>query len=114
VSCGLCLSVWPLCVVVRYARSGNRSQGAVCDPVGFAWAGLVSLLEGEDDTQVPAGNGGVPPLTRGIAAPFQGVAGYHDGAGDQAVAPLVVVGDSPIALTALALHAMVRVGAGKR
>src|SRR5262249_9428239 len=57
-------------------------------------AGLVSLVADEDDAQVPAGDGGVPPLGRGVAAPFQGVAGHYDGAGDQAVlAPLVVVAD---------------------
>jgi hypothetical protein len=37
---------------------------------------------------------GVPPLGRGVAAPFQAVAGQHDGARDQAVfAPLVVAAD---------------------
>jgi hypothetical protein len=35
----------------------------------------------------------VPPLRRGVAAPFQGVAGHHDGPGNQAVAPLVVAAD---------------------
>jgi hypothetical protein len=36
----------------------------------------------------------VPPLARGVAAPFRAVAGQHDGAGDQAVfAPLVVAAD---------------------
>jgi hypothetical protein len=53
--------------------------------------GLVSLVADENDAQVPAGDGGMPPLRRGIAAPFQRVAGQHDGAGDEAVfAPLVV------------------------
>jgi hypothetical protein len=35
----------------------------------------------------------MPPLGRGVAAPFQGIAGHHDGAGDQAVAPLVIASD---------------------
>jgi hypothetical protein len=57
-------------------------------------AGLISLLTDEDDAQVPAGDGGVPPLGRGVATPFQAVAGQHDGAGDQAVfAALVVAAD---------------------
>lgn len=60
-------------------------QGRCCQ------AGLVSLVADEDDAQVRAGDGGVPPLRGGAAAPFQAVAGQHDGAGDQAVlAPLVV------------------------
>jgi hypothetical protein len=55
---------------------------------------LVSLVADEDDPQVPAGDSGVPPLGCGVAEPFQGVAGQHDGAGDQAVcAPLVVFAD---------------------
>jgi len=57
-------------------------------------AGLESLFADDDDAQVPAGDGGVPPLGRHVAAPFQRVAGQHDGAGDQAVlAPLVVAAD---------------------
>src|SRR5215472_18517904 len=56
--------------------------------------GLVALVADEDDAQVPAGDGGMPPLARGIAAPFQRVAGHHDGAGYEAVfAPLVVAAD---------------------
>jgi len=56
-------------------------------------AGLASLVADEDDVQVPADDGGMPPLRRWVTAPFQSVAGYHDGAGDQALAPLVVAGD---------------------
>jgi hypothetical protein len=56
--------------------------------------GLVSLVADEDDVQVPAGDGGMPPRGRGVAAPFQRVAGQHDGAGDEAAcAPLIVAAD---------------------
>ena len=56
-------------------------------------AGLVSLVADQDDAEVPAGDDGVPSLGGGVAAPFQAVAGDHQGAGNQAVAPLVVTAD---------------------
>ena len=43
---------------------------------------------------IPAVDGGMPPLARGVAAPFQRVAGQQERAGDQpAGAPLVVAAD---------------------
>ena len=60
---------------------------------GCGQAGLVSLVADQDDAEVPAGEGGMSPLGGGVAAPFQDVAGDHQGAGDQAVAPLVVTAD---------------------
>ena len=56
-------------------------------------AGLVSRVADHDDAEVPAGDDGVPPLGGGVAAPFQAVAGDHQGAGNQAVAPLAVAAD---------------------
>src|SRR5690348_1470749 len=56
-------------------------------------AGLVSLVADQDDAEVPAGDDGVTPLGGGVAAPFQAVAGDRQGAGNQAVALLVVTAD---------------------
>jgi hypothetical protein len=43
---------------------------------------------------IAAGQGGVPPPAGGVAAPFQRVAGQHEGAGDEPTgAPLVVAAD---------------------
>ena len=39
-------------------------------------AGLESFLADQDEALIAAGDGGVPPPARGVAAPFQRVAGH--------------------------------------
>ena len=58
---------------------------------GRGEARLEPLLADQDELLIPAGDGGVPPWARGIAAPLQRVAGQQDGAGDQPAGPPLVV-----------------------
>src|SRR5262249_44350882 len=58
----------------------HRPGRAAAESLPRGWIGT-PFLAGQNGALIQAGEGGVPPLARGVPAPFQTVAGQSDGAG---------------------------------